>query len=314
MHVRPFTQTSTSAFSPIVARTESRHTPVAPIAFDCVKFIIVRAGGAQLFSEFGCLHVNLGDVIVLASNTLCGAEPEGWITTTTLYLDHDYVIDQVFWQYAARFKHRLDARSFLDTNYAEPAQIIRIGENRAGILMPWLDELAALSLHGLQPERFYRAQALLSAVLDVVVPHLAITDRRITSTQQSSVVPSAPRHRTFRPLRAEARSVAELLASELDRRWSVPELAEAVHLSPSQLRRVFTESFGKSPIAYLTMLRAERMAHQLKVSNSPISVIAASVGWGDPDFAARQFRRSVGVAPSEYRRVSRKTPLPSHPE
>ena len=310
----PLPHSATDAFSPIIARTESRHTAVAPIAFDCVKFIVVRAGGARLFSEFGCLHVNLGDVVVLVANTLCGAEPEGWVTTTTLYLDRDYVIDQVFWQYAARFKDRLDASDFLDTNYAEPARVVRIGEDRAGLLMPWLDELAALSVDGLRAERFYRAQALVSAVLDVVVPHLAVTDQRVTSTQRSAIVPSAPRHRAFRPLRDETRRVAELIADELDRRWSVPDLAGAVHLSPSQLRRVFTASFGKSPIAYLTMLRAERMAHLLKVTDSSISVIAASVGWGDPDFAARQFRRSIGLAPSEYRRISRKTPLPTDPE
>ncbi|KDA05901.1 AraC family transcriptional regulator [Microbacterium sp. CH12i] len=299
---------SRQIFVPILARTRCDHRSVAPIAFDCVKFIIVRAGGARLFSEFGCVHVNLGDVVVLAANTLCGAEPEGWITTTTLYLDRDYLIDQVFWQYAAFFKDRLDASDFLDTNYAEPAQIVRIGEDRAGLLMPWLDELAALSVDGLQARHFYRAQALLSAVLDVVVPHLAVTGHRITSTQRSTVVPSVPRQRAFGPLRAEARTAADLLARELDRRWSVPELAGAVHLSPSQLRRVFTEAFGKSPIAYLTMLRAEHMAHLLKGTNSPISVIAASVGWGDPDFAAQQFRRSIGVTPSEYRRISRNSP------
>lgn len=303
-----------SEYAPVAARTRTDHVAVEPVAFDCVKFIVVRAGSALLFSEFGAHHVNLGDVVVLAANTLCGAEPEDWVTTTTLYLDRDYVIDQVFWQYAARFKDRLDASTFLDTNYAEPAQVVRIGEDRAGLLMPWLDELAALSIDGLQAEHFYRAQALVSAVLDVIVPHLAVTDQRITSTQRSTMVPSAPRHRAFRPLRAEARRVAELIAGELDRRWSVPELAATVHLSPSQLRRVFAASFGKSPIAYLTMLRAERMAHLLKVTDSPISVIAASVGWGDPDFAAQQFRRSVGVAPSEYRRISRETPLPADPE
>lgn len=301
-------------FSPIVTRTRTDYHPIQPIAFDYVKFIIVRAGSARLFSEFGCQNAHLGDVIVLAANTLCGAEPEGWVTTTTVYLDRDYVIDQVFWQHAAKFKDRLDASSFLETNYAEPAQIVRIGEDRAGLLMPWLDELAALSVDGLCAEHFYRAQALLSAVLDVIVPYLAITGQRVTSTQRSTVVPSAPRHRVFRPLRPEVRRVADLLAAEMDRRWSVPELADAVHLSPSQLRRVFTDAFGKSPIAYLTMLRAERMAHLLKATDSPISIIAASVGWGDPDFAARQFRRSVGVSPSEYRRISHKTPLPLHPE
>ena len=90
------------------------------------------------------------------------------MTTTTLYLDRDYVIDQVFWQYAARFKDRLDASDFLGTNYAEPAQVVRIGEDRAGLLMPWLDELAALSVDGLRAERFYRAQALVVKSLEVV--------------------------------------------------------------------------------------------------------------------------------------------------
>jgi len=301
-------------FSPIIARTQTMHEAIEPIAFDYVKFIIVRAGSALLFSEFGARHVNLGDVVVLAANTLCGAEPEGWVTTTTLYLDPDYVIDQVFWQHADRFTDRFDASEFIETNYADPAQVVRIGEDRAGLLMPWLDELTALSVEGRHAEHFYRAQALLSTVFDIVVPHLALTGQRITPSQRSTVIPSVPRHRAFQPLRAEARKIAELLASALDRRWSVSELADAVHLSPSQLRRVFTASFGKSPIAYLTMLRAERMAHLLKVTYSPISIIAASVGWSDPDFAAQQFRRSVGVAPSEYRRISRKKPLPTDPE
>lgn len=289
-------------FSPIVAHTRTDRLGILPVAFDYVKFVVIRAGSARLFSEFGCRHVVVGDVIVLAANTLCSAEPEGWITTTTLYLDRDYVIDQVFWQHAARFKNRLDASDFLDANYTEPAQVVRLGEDRAGLLMPWLDELAALSIDGVRSEHFYRAQAMVSAILDVIVPHLAVTNQRITSTQRSTAVPSSPRHRVFRPLRAEARKVAELLADELERRWSVPELAHTVHLSASQLRRVFTEAFGKSPIAYLTMLRAERMAYLLKVTESPISVIASSVGWRDPDFAARQFKRRVGISPSEYRR------------
>lgn len=292
---------ASSTFSPIVARTESRHAPVNPITFDCVKFIIIRAGGARLFSEFGCLHVNLGDVVVLAANTLCGAEPEGWVTTTTLYLDRDYVIDQVFWQYAARFCDRHNARDFFDTHYTTPAQIVRIGEERAGRLMPWLDELTELSLDGPQPERFLRAQALLFSILDVVVPHMTPTTASVSQGRASSAIPTVPRHREFRPLRVEARQVVQLLRDNPARPWSVPELAAAVHLSPSQLRRVFVEAFGKAPIAYLTMVRIERMANLLRSTELPIKQIAGEVGWADADFAARQFRRGLGVSPRAYR-------------
>lgn len=279
-----------------------------------MKFIVIREGSAILFSEFGTRHVSAGDVVVLAPHTLCGAEPEGPVTTTTLYLDRDYIVDLVFWQYAAQFATRDGASEFLEIHYAEPAQVIRLGEERARSLGPWLDELAALSAEGLLPERFYRAQALVASVLEVVVPRLAMTGERTNRAQRTTVVPSAPRHRRFQPLRPEAREVATLLCDSLSRRWTVAELADAVHLSPSQLRRVFTEAFGKSPIAYLTMLRAQRMAHLLKVTDSSISTIAASVGWGDADFAAQQFRRSIGVTPSEYRLLSRQLPLSTHPE
>ncbi|WP_454138062.1 helix-turn-helix transcriptional regulator [Microbacterium paulum] len=294
-------------FTPIIARTQVAHSPIAPIAFDCVKFIIVRSGSARLFSEFGSRHVNVGDVIVLAANTLCGAEPEGQVTTTTLYLDRDYVVDQVFWQYAAHFGTRDDASDFLNVHYAEPAQIVSIGTDRAGLLMPWLDELATLSLNGIPPERFYRAQALLSGVLDIVVPFMARTGEPISSPQRATVFPSRPRHRQFRPLRMEARESAGMLRADVAHRWTIAELAEAAHLSSSQLRRIFVEAFGKSPIAYLTMLRAERMASLLRSTALPVSAAAAAVGWADPDFAARQFRRSIGVSPSEYRQISRQS-------
>ncbi|WP_237462786.1 helix-turn-helix domain-containing protein [Leucobacter chromiireducens] len=301
-------------YSPLTARTQSLYAPIDPVAFDCVTFIVVRAGGARLFSEFGCRHVNVGDVVVLSANTLCGAEPEGGITTTTLYLDREYLIDQVFWQYAAQFNTRHDANAFLETNYAEPAQVVRLGEARAGLLMPWLDELTALSLDGVSPERFYRAQALLFSILDIVVPMLAMTGERISSTQRSTSLPVLPRHRRFRPLRTEAREVADMLRNQMSTRWTISEIAASVHLSTSQLRRIFVEAFGKSPIAYLTMLRVEKMIELLRTTDFPIASIASEVGWGDSDFAARQFRRSVGVSPSEYRLISDKARFSSYPE
>ncbi|GAA3669127.1 AraC family transcriptional regulator [Yimella lutea] len=303
-----------ATFSPLLARTQVAHAPVDPIAFDCLKFIVVRAGRARLFSEFGVHFVSMGDVVILAANTLCGAEPEGWISTTTLYLDRDYVIDQVFWQYASRFHERLDASQFLDAHYAEPTQVVRIGRHKAGLMMPWLDELVALSVDGLPPDRFYRAQSLVSAVFDILVPFIVVANEGTAGARRSVSAPTVPRHRQFRPVRPEVLEVAQVLRAELDRHWTVTELAARAHLSVSQLRRVFVEAFGKSPISYLTMLRAERMAHLLRVDNAPISEIAAQVGWGDPDFAALQFRRSVGVSPSEYRRISEVVPAPFNPE
>lgn len=96
-------------------------------------------------------------MIVLGANVLCGSEPEGHITVTTIYLDTDYVLDQVRWQHVGMLQDRRDAQCFADRSYAEPAQVLRLGEDRAGMLMPWLDELTALSVNG----RFVRQTHLL---------------------------------------------------------------------------------------------------------------------------------------------------------
>lgn len=64
-------------YQPVLARTSTVHRPVGPVAYDCVKVIVVRDGSAILFSEFGQKAVKVGDVILLGANVLCGSEPEG---------------------------------------------------------------------------------------------------------------------------------------------------------------------------------------------------------------------------------------------
>jgi hypothetical protein len=187
---------SDNGFSAVVARTSTAHTSMDPRAYDYAEVAVIRSGSAILFGEFGQRHLNVGDVILLAPCTLYGMEPEGWITATTLYLDRDFLVDQVFWQHAADFTDRFDAQRFVDTHFADPAQVLRLGQDRAGLLMPWLDELVALSIDGPPPERYYRVQSLLFAVFDVLAPYLAVTDT------------AGPRgvRRCDRPCRATGRS------------------------------------------------------------------------------------------------------------
>ncbi|ACS29604.1 AraC family transcriptional regulator [Micrococcus luteus] len=291
--------------TPVVARTECLHRRREPIAYDCVKLIFVRAGSAWLFSEFGERPVKVGDAVLLAANTLCGAEPEDWVTVTTLYLDRDYVVDQVFWQYAAVLADRLAAKDFIAARYSEPAQVLRLGEDRAGCLMPWLDELSQLSLDGPAPERFYRMQALLFAVLDVISPFVTTTAARQSPTQHKATCLAAPALRRLAPLRTEARDTAHLLRDEPARRWTLGELAAAVHLSPSQLGRVFVDAYGKTPMTYLATLRAEHLARLLRETDLPIEQAMREVGWHSRGHAARLFRQAVGITPTRYRHLSR---------
>jgi AraC-like DNA-binding protein len=243
----------------------------------------------------------LGDVVILGGNTLCGGEPEGHFTITTIYLDPDYMIDQVFWQYVAVLSDRLHAQQFAETIYTEPAQLVRLGEDRAGMLMPWLDELVALSLDGPAPERFYRMQALLFAVLDVLIPFVKTTPARMSASQRARTIPSGPRPRLFLPLRSEAAQARDLLHESPAEPWTLDTLAGRVHLSQKQLSRVFVDAYGKTPLAYLTMLRVEHMARLLRENRLSIAAAGREVGWSSRSRAAEAFRQCVGVTPQQYR-------------
>lgn len=295
----------TASYRPIVARTRTFHSPVDPIAYDCVRLIVVRAGSAVLFSEFGERLVVVGDVVALGSHTLCGTEPEGFVTVTTICLDRDYLVDQVFWQHAAVLADRFDAQDYMDKLYAEPAQVLRLGEDRVGLMMPWLDALVDLSVDGPRPEQFFRVQALLFAVLDVLIPFVKITAAPASATQRAWIVPSPPRHRGFHPLRAEASQARELLHRSPADPWTLGNLAERVHLSEKQLARVFVEAYGKTPLAYLTMLRVERMARLLRDSELSVTAAGRAVGWSSRSRAAEAFREGVGVTPQRYRTRAR---------
>lgn len=292
-----------SALVPIVARTRSFHRPVGPVAYDCVKIIVVRDGSALLFSEFGQKPVKPGDVILLGANVLCGSEPEGHITVTTVYLDTDYVLDQVRWQYTGFVQDRLDAQGFADTIYTEPAQILRLGEDRAGMLMPWLDELVALSIDGNFVAHYLRIQALWFQIAYVIAPFITVSPVRISPLQRAHIRPTLPRDRRFAPLRAQVRAAAGLLREHPARRWTLEELAAEVHLSPSRLSSVFVEAYGKTPLAFLTMIRAEHLARYLRETNLTVTAAMQRVGWHSRSHATKLFHQHVGLTPGDYRRL-----------
>jgi len=289
----------------LLARTRTFNHPIGPVAYDCVKLVVVRDGSALVYSEFGERYANVGDVLLLGAKVLCGAQPEGYVTVTTIFLDTDYVLDQLFWQYVDLLGDRLAAQGLADTIYTEPAQLMRLGEDRVGLLMPWLDELVALSVDGLYRERFHRMQALWHSVIDQVAPFIQVSPVKTMPSQRKRTRPSTPRERRFAPLRAEARAAQQLLQEHFELPWSLPKLAGAVHLSGKQLARVFADAYGKTPLAYLTMLRVEAMAKLLREADLSIAEAARRVGWASRNRAAAAFRECAGVTPARYRAMQR---------
>jgi AraC-like DNA-binding protein len=103
------------------------------------------------------------------------------------------------------------------------------------------------------------------------------------------------------PLRPELRSAWEALRSQPGQRWTLDQLASEAHLSRSQFGRLFVRAFGKPPLVYLRQIRVQALAHMLRTTTDPVAECARAVGWPNPSYAAKQFRRVTGMSPTQYR-------------
>jgi AraC family transcriptional regulator, L-rhamnose operon transcriptional activator RhaR len=99
--------------------------------------------------------------------------------------------------------------------------------------------------------------------------------------------------------------LAERIAAEPDRRWTLDELARMASYERSYLVRRFREHTGLPPLAYVARVRVDRAAALLLRSDESVARIGAAVGWADPNAFARRFRDHMGLSPSAYRRRRR---------
>jgi AraC family transcriptional regulator len=80
-------------------------------------------------------------------------------------------------------------------------------------------------------------------------------------------------------------------------------LARESGYSKSQFLRMLRASMGCSPHQWLIQLRIERAKQMLRRGSIPLIEIAAACGFSSHAHLSRSFRKTVGVAPNQYRRV-----------
>jgi len=82
---------------------------------------------------------------------------------------------------------------------------------------------------------------------------------------------------------------------------SVPDIAQAVYLSPKQANAVFKREEGVTIFDYLVGYRINQAKKLLKETNLTIQVIAETVGYSNKSHFAIMFKRGTGMTPAEYK-------------
>jgi AraC-like DNA-binding protein len=86
-----------------------------------------------------------------------------------------------------------------------------------------------------------------------------------------------------------------------DPAFSIPAAARRLGVPIRRLRARFARAVGASPLRYLTLRRIEEAKRLLEDGGFPVEAVAARVGFSDPYYFSRAFRRSVGASPRQWR-------------
>lgn len=117
---------------------------------------------------------------------------------------------------------------------------------------------------------------------------------------------NVPRVGETRSEALDVERVTAFLRANLHRPVELAELAAATSgLSLFHFARRFRDATGMSPIQYFIHLRMEQACRLLDSSDAPVHRIARQLGYDDPYYFSRLFRKVIGVAPSDYRRLAR---------
>jgi AraC-like DNA-binding protein len=84
--------------------------------------------------------------------------------------------------------------------------------------------------------------------------------------------------------------------------WTLESLASKAAMSRSAFAEHFTRFVGMPPMQYLTNWRMQIAANELLSTTDSVAAVAERIGYGSEAAFSRAFKKSVGSAPSEWRK------------
>lgn len=95
-----------------------------------------------------------------------------------------------------------------------------------------------------------------------------------------------------------------LMKDEFHQGIALDELASSVNLSLSRFHHLFKAETGTTPARYLRELRMEKAKKLLETSFANIKQIMVQIGIQDRSHFEREFKRTYGLTPAQYRTTS----------
>lgn len=97
------------------------------------------------------------------------------------------------------------------------------------------------------------------------------------------------------------KQVQELVNKELGIDTSVKSIADRVYLHPVYLSKLYKSETGESLGDYIIRMRMEKAVYMLKSTNKKIYEITTELGYQNPQYFSKIFKKHYGCTPNEFR-------------
>lgn len=91
------------------------------------------------------------------------------------------------------------------------------------------------------------------------------------------------------------------MKNNLDRNLTIEEVANGVNCSGSHFFALFKKRTGCSPIQYFNQLKIQKGCQYLSFTDLSVKELSSKIGFNDPFYFSRLFRKTMGISPQEYR-------------
>lgn len=246
--------------------------------------VYVIDGSAEFHMQDNVCSLHTGDVLLIPENTYYTAETDSFCeyyyfhfsaTCKTYETLPDMINNTWGFGYTAE-PHSIDTESQAPCILSSHMKFAAYREQ----LLPLCAKLHHY-LHMIVPEAEYEFQLIFSQFL----LELSKCVRKDTGTI-STVLPQ---------------KIIYFIHEHLTESLTLSDIAEYFNISKSYLVKLFRQSLHTSVTAYINRIKMEQAAQLLKTSMMNVSEIAAFLGYHDPAYFSRVFKKHFGESPSKYK-------------